>query len=119
MYADVVEGTIAAREGRVARRLLGPLGSATGNHGEMTRRSLAEVEWEQGNVAEAVSYLSANLYDYSRTQAVYTLARIHDERGDAEQARAYYRRFLTITREGDQDLPEIVQAREAWERLTR
>lgn len=120
-YADVVDGTIAAREGRVAdaRRLLAPLASATGNDGLLARQSLGEVEIEEGNPSEAIAHLSANLYAYSRTHATYTLARIHDGRGDADDARAYYRSFLTITREGDQDLPEVAQAREALTRLTR
>lgn len=118
-FADVVEGTIAAREGRVleARRLLGPAAAGAGNSGSLARGVLAEVELGQGNVSEAIGHLSANLYDYSRSMAVYTLARIHDDRGDVEQALAHYRSFLTITREGDRDLPEIVRAREALSRL--
>jgi tetratricopeptide (TPR) repeat protein len=117
-YGDVVEGTIAAREGRVteARRLLRPAAPSTGNHGLLARQTLAEVELAEGNVSEAVEYLSGNLYDYSRTQATYTLATIHEDRGDATQARALYGSFLTMTREGDPDLPEIVRAREALAR---
>ena len=118
-YGDLVEGTIAAEEARVvdARRLLGPVASGTGNQGTLARAALAEVELAEGNVAEAIRHYSGNLYSYNRFQSVLGLARIHEHRGESDQARAYYRSFLTITREGDPDRPEIVEAREALARL--
>ncbi len=118
-FADVVEGTIAAEEDRVsdARRLLGPSATMSQIEGSLARAALAEVELAQGNVAEAVRHYSGNLYTYQRPHAVRALARIHEERGDVDQARAYYESFLTITREGEQDLPEIVEAKEALARL--
>jgi tetratricopeptide (TPR) repeat protein len=116
--ADVVDGTIAAVEGRVAdaRRLLGPIESGGGNPGSLARQTLGELEYTQGNVSEAIDLLSGNLYDYGRSRATLELARIHDQRGDTEQARAFYRSFVTMTQRGD-DLPEIREARAALERL--
>lgn len=120
-YAELVEGTIAATDDRVAdaRRLLTPV-SRTGGNGNpamLARHTLAEVEWAEGNLSEAIGHLTANLFLYQRVEAVHTLALIHEERGDRAQALEYYHRFLTITREGDQDLPEIVAAKEAVARL--
>lgn len=117
--ADMVEGTIAAEEGRVAeaRRLLAPLAPGATNTSLLARTALAGVEKDEGNVTEAIRYYSGNLYDYNRFLAVLNLARIYDSRGDAEQAREYYRSFLTINRSGDQDLAEIGEAREALARL--
>jgi tetratricopeptide (TPR) repeat protein/TolB-like protein len=118
-YGDAVEGTIAAEEGRVAdaRRLLGPVASGPGVQGDLARATLAEVETAEGNSTEAIRYYSGNLYTFNRFHSQLGLARLHDDRGDADQARTYYRSFLTITREGNQDLPEIMEAREALERL--
>ena len=59
----------------------------------------------------------ARFYDWTRPRPVDSLARIHDERGDDARALAYDRSFLTTTREGEQDLPQIVEAREAVARL--
>jgi hypothetical protein len=117
--ANLVEGTIAAEEGRVAdaRRLLGPIARTTGNPASLARISLAEVELGEGNTTEAISFYSGDLDSYNRFHASLALGRIYDDRGDADQARAYYRSFLTITRAGDQDLPEIVEAKAALARL--
>jgi len=117
--AAAVEGAIAAAEGRVtdARGLLAPTARGTGNPAGLARLSLAELEWGQGNTVEAIGYYEGDLFDYNRFHSTRALAQIHEERGDTEQARAYYRSFLTITRSGDQDLPEIVAAREALARL--
>ncbi|MDA1104833.1 MAG: hypothetical protein O2956_14700 [Gemmatimonadetes bacterium] len=100
-----------------ARRLLGPTARERGNPATLARTSLAELELAQGNSVEAIRLHEANLNTYSRFQATLSLAQIHESRGDIEQARVYYRSFLTITRAGDQDLPEIVQAKEALARL--
>lgn len=119
-WGDLVEGSLAAADGRVAdaRRLLGPLTRGTiVPLAESARQVLAEVEWSEGNASEAIAHLMGNLYGYQRVEAVHTLARIYEARGDEAQALEYYRRFLTITREGDQDLPEIVEAKEAVARL--
>lgn len=118
-YAEMVQGTIAAAEGRAAeaRRLLAPLAPMGDNPGLLARTALADLEWAEGNATEAIRYYSGNLYDYNRYQAVLGLARIFEERGDMEQARKHYRSFVTMTRLGDPDLPEIVAAREALVRV--
>jgi tetratricopeptide (TPR) repeat protein len=117
--ADAVEGTIAAEEGRVAeaRRLLGPIAGTTGNPASLARISLAEVELGEGNTTEAIRFYTGELDSYNRFHASRALAHIYDERGDVDQARSYYRRFLTITRAGDQALPEIVEAKAVLARL--
>ncbi len=118
--AALVEGAIAVAEGRTeeARLLLGPLTRGTGNQGSLARTSLGEVEMAAGNTSEAVRYLQGNLEgDYLRMHATLLLARLHDQRGEADEAQRYYRSFVTTTRRGDPDLPEIVEARAALERL--
>lgn len=120
LWADLVAGAIAAREGRSAdaRRLLSAVarrGSA--NQGLLARGVLGNLEAAEGNMPEAIRYYGGNLYDYSRPHAVYSLARLHEERGDVDRALAHYRSFLTMAREGDDDLPTIVEAREAAARL--
>jgi tetratricopeptide (TPR) repeat protein len=113
--ADLVDGTIAAEGGRVAeaRRLLGPVSQHPGNEGALARLSLAELELAEGNTAEAIRYYQGALDTYGRFYVSLALARIYDERAETDLARDFYRRFLTITRAGDQDLPEIVEAKAA------
>jgi tetratricopeptide (TPR) repeat protein len=49
----------------------------------------------------------------NRSRAVLGLARAHRNAGDAQQARAAYKRFLANWRLADSDLPELKEAREA------
>ncbi len=93
------------------------MGSDGGPAGILSRQVLGELEYAEGNVSEALDLLGGNLYDYGRSRATLELARLYDQRGDAAQALAFYRSFVTITREGDADLPEIREAHAALERL--
>ncbi|MCG6955797.1 MAG: hypothetical protein LJF04_07390 [Gemmatimonadetes bacterium] len=117
--ADVVEGTIAAAEGRAedARRLLVASTRKPTVSGTLARASLADVEAAAGNFADATRYLEGNLTTYDRPLATLDLARLHDERGETDDAKKYYRSFLTMTRRGEKDLPEIVEAKAAMARL--
>ncbi len=117
--ADVVEGAVAAAEGRTddARRLLSATSLDPGITGSLARAALGDLELSAGNTTEGIRYLEGNLSSYDRTRATLALARMHDRRREEEEARAYYRSFLTMTRRGDPDLPEIVEAREALGRL--
>jgi tetratricopeptide (TPR) repeat protein len=119
VLADVVEGTIAAAEGRAAdaRRLLVSIARKPTVSGSLSRTSLGEVEAAAGNVADATRYMEGNLTGYGRFLAALQLARLHDERGEAEEAKKYYLSFLTMTRRGEPDLPEIVEAKAAMARL--
>jgi hypothetical protein len=117
----VVEAAIALAQGErtEARRLLVPLaGLTSGFSGSLARTSLGELEMAEGNLAEATRYLEGSLEgDYNRTHNLLVLARLHDQRGDAGKALSYYRSFGATTRRGDSDLPEIVEARSALQRL--
>ncbi len=117
--ADVVEGSIAAAEGHPddARRLLVSPARTPTISGSLARTSLGEVEATAGNVADATRYMEGNLVTYGRTLAALELARLHDERGEVDEAKRYYGSFLTMTRRGDPDLPEIVEAKAALARI--
>lgn len=117
--ADLVEGAIAVTGERVpeARRLLAPVANGADTPAVLARTSLAELELAEGNLTEATRLFTGNLYTYDRFLALQRLAEIAEQRGDADQARTHYRSFLAVTRAGDQDLPEIVAAREALARL--
>lgn len=119
LRADIVEGTIAAVRGRTseARELLMRAATNINNEGTLARTSLGDLESAAGNIAEAIRYHQGNLRNYERVHATLALARIHDARGEIDQAANYYRSFLTITADGDADLPEIVEARSALVRL--
>lgn len=116
---DVVGGAIAVAEGRPAdarRLLVGSTGTPTVS-GTLARASLAVAEVAAGNFVEATRYLEGNLATYDRPMAALDLARLHDKRGESEEAKKYYRSFLTMTRRGEPDLPEIVEAKAALTRL--
>ena len=49
----------------------------------------------------------------NRSRAVLGLARAHRNAGDATNARATYKRFLTNWRLADPGLPELAEARDA------
>lgn len=76
--ADLVEGTVAAQEGRVgdARRLLAPVARGVDNPASLARTSLGELEHREGNVTEAIRHHTGNLFNYNRFQAILALARL-------------------------------------------
>ncbi|HSG07043.1 MAG TPA: tetratricopeptide repeat protein, partial [Longimicrobiales bacterium] len=115
----LVDGTLALVRGQTAeaRKLLVPLTRGTGNEANMARVNMGDLERSAGNLAEAIRYYEGALGSYNRGQVTLALARIHDSRGETEEALRLYRSFLTITRVGDQDLPEVMEAREALARL--
>ena len=51
--------------------------------------------------------------------SVLELARLHESAGRTEEALEYWNRLLISTRSGDQDLPQVLEAKEAVARLTR
>lgn len=44
-------------------------------------------------------------------QAHYNLAKIYEEKGDNEQAVKHYQNFLNVWKNGDEDLPELIDAK--------
>ncbi len=85
------------------------------------RARLAMGEWEaaQGHVDEAIRHYQASLHGYQRPRAVLELARLHESAGRKAEALEYWNRLLVTTRSGDQDLPQVVEAKEAVARLTQ
>lgn len=85
------------------------------------RARLAMGEWEaaQGHVDEAIRHYQASLHSYQRPRAVLELARLYEAAGNTTKALEYWNRLLVTTRSGDQDLPQVVEAKEAVARLTQ
>ena len=81
--------------------------------------SLASVHAKAGNDAEAATWFGRiaevgiehvwQPIPYIRS--FYFLGRIHEERGDAERARAYYQRFVDFWGEGEIDRERVSEAR--------
>jgi tetratricopeptide (TPR) repeat protein len=118
-FGDLIEGTIAVREERAsdARSILAPVAAGGGNQGALARKVLGALEAQEGNYAEAIRHHTGNLLNYERARTSLELGRIYEQRGDPEEARVHYGRFVRITDRGDEGLAEIVEAREALARL--
>jgi tetratricopeptide (TPR) repeat protein len=80
---------------------------------------MGEMEAAQGRVEEAIRHYRSSQRGYQRPRAVLELARLSERAGRPEEARRYWERFLVITRSGDPDLPQTVEAREALQRLAQ
>ncbi len=50
-------------------------------------------------------------------RSFYRLAKIHEDRGELEQARRYYRRFLDLWGDGDLDREQVEEARQKLAQL--
>jgi tetratricopeptide (TPR) repeat protein len=111
-YGDLVRGDL-----RQARSTLMELRTKGGVLGGRVRLALGELETAQGRIEEAIRHYRSSQRGYQRPRAVLELARLSEAAGRAAEARSYWERFLVITRSGDQDLPHLVEAREALARL--
>jgi tetratricopeptide (TPR) repeat protein len=103
--AEAARGTLREHQGRADIA------------GSRARAALADLEFEQGRYGEATRYYQGGLFEYHRAHALYGLARSWEARGDTGRALEYWRHLVTLTRLGDPDLPQIVEAREAVQRL--
>lgn len=84
--------------------------------------ALAELRYAEGALEQAERHLVELVESREHSPgdetlvewvlARYRLARIHDERGDLDAARANYNRFLALWGGGDRELPEIAAARD-------
>jgi Flp pilus assembly protein TadD len=73
-----------------------------------------ELLLQVGRAKEAVVYFDRALARTpNRSRAVLGLARAYRNAGDATNARAAYKRFLTNYRLADPGLPEVAEARDA------
>jgi len=89
--------------------------------------SLANAYWKLGNREEAARNYQ-KLVETPRLGAEsqedwilahYQLGRIYQQAGDDTQARQYYEKLLAIWKDGDPDLPAVVDARKQLVRLRR
>ncbi|MBT8337183.1 MAG: hypothetical protein KJO11_11310 [Gemmatimonadetes bacterium] len=120
IFADVAEGRTAVVRGddARARRLLDPWKDSYSIFGEFARSGLAEVARREERWTAAVGFYSGLLGGYSRPLGLYGLAKVAEARGDDDEARRYWRSFVTLTAEGDPErTPRIREGREALERL--
>jgi tetratricopeptide (TPR) repeat protein len=76
------------------------------------------MEAAQGRIKEAIRHFRSSQRGFHRPRAVLELARLSEAAGRPDDARKYWERFLTITRSGDPELPQVVEARDALNRLS-
>jgi tetratricopeptide (TPR) repeat protein len=51
-------------------------------------------------------------------QAHYQLGKIYEQKGDKDKARKYYNEFVNIWKEGDEDLPDLINSKKKLVKLT-
>ena len=112
-------GMLIRGDHRAARTVLVELRTRGDAVGGRARLALGELEAGQGRVEEAIRHYRSSQRGYQRPRAVLELARLSEKAGRSEEALKYWERFLVITRSGDQDLPQVVEAREAVRRLSQ
>jgi tetratricopeptide (TPR) repeat protein len=100
-----------------ARRHFDPLTEEPGNVGLFARIAMGDVEAGAGRTEEAIRHYQATLRGYQRSYGLLQLARMHEEAGRPADARQYYERLLRVGLKGDAELPAMVEAREAVDRL--
>jgi tetratricopeptide (TPR) repeat protein len=73
-----------------------------------------ELLLQANRAKEAITWFNRSLERTpNRSRALFGLARAHRNAGDAANAKAAYKRFLTNYRLADPGLPEVVEARDA------
>jgi tetratricopeptide (TPR) repeat protein len=89
----------------------------TGFERQMAEESLAEMDLAQGRWDRAIHHAQYRAMAYERPWALYVQAKAYEGKGDAEKAREAWRHLVSITRDGDADIPRVLEAREALARL--
>ncbi|CAN5785987.1 hypothetical protein BH23GEM9_BH23GEM9_29350 [soil metagenome] len=117
---DVLEGMGAWRRGDVRRgRELLERNARTANFGgELARLELAWLETKAGRPDQALRQFRSVLNGFYRPLALYGMATMYEQLGQPAEARQQWARLVTLTQGGD-ELPRIVEARQALERLSR
>lgn len=118
-YAEVMEAQGTWRRGDLdgARRVLEGHQDKTGFVRQMVEESLAEVNLAQGRWDRAIHHAQFRALGYERPWALYVQAKAYEGEGDTEKAREAWRNLVSITRDGDPDIPRVLEAREALARL--
>ncbi len=88
--------------------------------------SLGYAFWKSGNLDKAANKYQEHLQNYRISGnetlerwilAHYELARIFEQKGQPEEAVKYYERFLEIWKDGDPDLPVLIDAKKRLVKL--
>jgi TolB-like protein len=105
------EGAIRALE-ELQRQLTG---TGIFQTGQGVRWALGELLARSPRPEEALPYLESMKHNWP--VAIFRMGQVHERTGDLERARAAYADFLLAWDEADEDLPHLLEAREALARL--
>lgn len=118
-YADVVEalGTWRRGDAAAARRVFERHQDATGFVRGQVEEALAELDLTDRRWDQAIHHAQYDLFGYGRPAALYVQAKAYEGKGDTAKAREAWAHLVSITRDGDADIPRVREAREALARL--
>src|SRR5690606_6494540 len=100
------------------RELLERNARIAGITGEVARVDLAWLELEAGRPDQALRQFRSVLNGFRRPLALYGMAMMYERLGQPAEAAQHWARLLELT-EGSDDLPRVVEARQALERIVQ
>ena len=123
---NILKGEIQLARGNTAEALDLIETGVKLRHDSYTLESLANYYYNTGDLDMAISKYK-ELIDLRRSvgweaqeywiKAHYNLGKIYEKKGNYEQAIIYYRNFLNIWKDADNDLPELIDARARMKKL--
>jgi tetratricopeptide (TPR) repeat protein len=117
--AELMRGIGLSRRGDLngARPILQRFAPEANMRGAHARYELAILESQAKHPDEALRNFNSIKNTLWRAPALLGSAMMHEQLRQLDEARADYRRFLTVTAKGDQSIAAIVSARAAYARL--
>jgi hypothetical protein len=118
-HADAMEalGTWRRGDRGAARKVFERLQDQTGFLRGQVEEALAEMDLADGRWDQAIHHAQYGLWGFGRPLALYVQAKAYEGKGDTDMARDAWRHLVSITRDGDGDIPRVSEAREALARL--
>ena len=92
----------------------------------LTLYPLAQCQYENGSLNHAIESIKKlqDIYiDFPRPfyfpKSIYLLGKIYEKKGDTDLAIRNYKKFLEMWKDADKDLPDLIEAKNRYKKLTQ